>query len=867
MANRQLNVFDQISRLNYRFKRAVRGVAKGSPPPVFSTESNQSIPTIAEIKAFSERHSLSSLLPYESYDSESGLYFNTDSVGFMLYAFPAVGINKSQLKILNEMMSCAHEIDTQIQVTLISSPDVSTQTTAWAKARGGASNSKNHGVFETLAAKRTDYLATGKWKSLFKDQSWSPRDYHLVISYSVTLHKAMMEDGVDEQLLTSLSDSNKQIAGALRSAGIASMPLEPELFINLLSGVLNPSEAPAPNILYNENDLLNHQILDADTAFLAGSHGSTIRHSDESYSLLPFHVRQWPRQWAGFNNGELLGSFTNNITRIGFPFIATLAVDFGDPMNFKSKVKKHSLRATQMASSPISKYVPEWQDRKKDWDFVAKEVADGSKLADLFYQIVLFAPQGEEQRAEQNLKSVYSSLGWELSKSAYMPIHSLLAALPMGITGDTKKALKTFGHYSTHLTSTAVNCAPWIGEWKGTTTPSILLHGRRGQVVTFDPYDNKKGNYNIAIAAKSGAGKSFFSQEIISNTLSSGGRAVVIDSGHSYRELAGLLGGTYIEFNQNNIVGLNPFSNIDESDPKHFEEQLPLLKMMLCQMSGNEDKITNVHKALIERAIVKAWSVHKRQTTITKVSEAIGELNLRDTQQTLGEELQLTLHSYTKEGMYGPYWEGESNISLDNDLIVLELSGLGKTPDLQNVVLLYLIMRITQRMYHELNRAQHDICIIDEAWKLLRDGMTGDFIEEGYRVVRKYNGSFITITQAITDYFKTKSAEAAFNNSDYKIYLQQSPEVLALADERGFIDNKSGQLDVLSTIETIHGQYSEMAIISPDGLAICRFVIDPYTEKLYSTQAGEVAQIQDLIAQGVPLADAVQRLVDESVGR
>ena len=52
MANRQLNVFDQISRLNYRFKRAVRGVAKGSPPPVFSTESNQSIPTIAEIKAF-----------------------------------------------------------------------------------------------------------------------------------------------------------------------------------------------------------------------------------------------------------------------------------------------------------------------------------------------------------------------------------------------------------------------------------------------------------------------------------------------------------------------------------------------------------------------------------------------------------------------------------------------------------------------------------------------------------------------------------------------------------------------------------------------------------------------------------------------
>ena len=867
MANSGLSVFDGINKLNYKFKRAIRNAAKGSPPPGVAMAEDKSIPTIAEIKAFSKRHSLSSLLPYESYDSERELYFNTDSVGFMLYAFPAVGLSNNQLTILNSILAGMHEVDTQIQITLISSPDVSAQTTAWANERNGAVNSKNHNVFKTLAKKRTDYLSTGKWKSLFKDQSWSPRDYHLIVSYSVTLHKGMLEESLDDQFLTSLSDSKARIAGALRGAGIASIDLQPEFFINLLSGVLNPSESTPPKLLYNENDLINDQILDADTAFLAGSHGSTIRHADASYSVLPFHVRQWPRQWAGFNNGELLGAINNNITRIGYPFIATLAVDFGDPVNFKSKVKKRSLRATQMATSPVSKYVPEWQDRKRDWDFVSKEIADGSKLADMFYQIVLFAPQGDEQRAEQNLKSVYISLGWELSKSAYMPVHSLLAALPMGITGDTKAALKTFGHYSTHLTSTAVNCAPWIGEWKGSTTAAMLLHGRRGQVITWDPYDNKKGNYNIAIAAKSGAGKSFFSQEIISNTLSSGGRAVVIDSGHSYREIAGLFDGSYIEFDAGNIIGLNPFSNIDDSDPKHFKEQLPLLKMMLCQMSGNEEKITNVHKALLERAIVKAWSVHKRLTTITKVSAAIGDLKLHDSQKAIGEALQLTLYSYTAEGMYGTYFEGDSNISLDNDFIVLELSGLRDTPDLQGVVLLYLIMRITQRMYHDLNRSQRDICIIDEAWKLLRDGMTGEFIEEGYRVVRKYNGSFITITQAITDYFRSKSAEAAFNNSDFKIYLNQKEDVLALAEERGYIDNKSGHIDVLKTIETIHGQYSEMAIVSPDGLSVCRFIIDPYTEKLYSTQAVEVAQIQDLIAQGVPLADAVQRLVAEGAGR
>jgi len=121
--------------------------------------------------------------------------------------------------------------------------------------------------------------------------------------------------------------------------------------------------------------------------------------------------------------------------------------------------------------------------------------------------------------------------------------------------------------------------------------------------------------------------------------------------------------------------------------------------------------------------------------------------------------------------------------------------------------------------------------------------------------------------QAIIDCQKTGSALAAFNNSDFKIYLQQSPEVLVLAEDAGLISNKSGQIDLLSTVETIHGQYSEMAVVSPDGLSICRFVIDPYTEKLYSTQATEVARIQHLMAQGMSLTHALQTLVDESVSR
>ena len=36
--------------------------------------------------------------------------------------------------------------------------------------------------------------------------------------------------------------------------------------------------------------------------------------------------------------------------------------------------------------------------------------------------------------------------------------------------------------------------------------PLLMLLGRRGQIMHIDPFDNKKGNFNVAVAAGSGNG-------------------------------------------------------------------------------------------------------------------------------------------------------------------------------------------------------------------------------------------------------------------------------------------------------------------------------------------------------------------------
>jgi len=98
-------------------------------------------------------------------------------------------------------------------------------------------------------------------------------------------------------------------------------------------------------------------------------------------------------------------------------------------------------------------------------------------------------------------------------------------------------------------------------------------------------------------------------------------------------------------------------------------------------------------------------------------------------------------------------------------------------------------------------------------------------------------------------------------NSSYTIYLMQKPEELAEAEANGYIDNSDGKIDIIRNLETVHGQYSQIGISTPDGLVVEEFMVDKVTEKIYSTQAAEVEYLMEARKRGVPLLDAINDLI------
>ena len=211
---------------------------------------------------------------------------------------------------------------------------------------------------------------------------------------------------------------------------------------------------------------------------------------------------------------------------------------------------------------------------------------------------------------------------------------------------------------------------------------------------------------------------------------------------------------------------------------------MELLQPLLAQMVSPREPLDGFRYSTLGAAIKKIWKAKGRRMTVSDVHSllATGRLDEEaDTGSILVQEgdrrlkdLAAMLLPYTREGAYGKYFESEATIDFESDFIVLELEELKAKKDLQTVVLLIMMYRITREMYF--SRDRRKVVIIDEAWDLLSGGATAEFIEAGYRRARKYKGAFMSATQGVDDYYRNPAAKAALDNSDWMFLLRQKPE-------------------------------------------------------------------------------------------
>ncbi len=821
---------------------------------------------------------LHELLPWRAWDPASELYVNARSCGFVLELPPFAGIDAETLGALSGTLADAAPEHCTIQVIHWASPRFGAPLAAWAAARDGG------GARATMARRRRALFAPAGWRPLHDGgPPFTLSDYRVFVTACLaggTGHSA----GPGPASETALGAFRRALEGTLASAGAAALRLEPDALLALaaeLAAPRIPGERGAeyedgamerPRRRWSPRDPIHLQCAAPGRALSVSPAGLVFHDPDGTdVAVRALSALAFPEVWPGWRGNALIGDFHRDFLQPGCPVLTALTVRTGDAATGEKAFLK-SARATQQAGTGIARYLPGLPEKARDWRIVTERLKDGERLVRACYTSCVYAPLDAIDEAEQAVRAIYHGQGWRVAAERYVQLPSWLACLPMAAAGGLDADLERFGRMKTLLTSSAVNLAPVHGEWRGhgglhgglhgsaaqaDTPPALFLVGRRGQPACWSPFANEAGNYNVAVTGKSGSGKSVLMQELVTGIVGAGGEAVVIDDGRSFQHAAEALGGEFIAFGKD-PARLNPFAMIDAATAAHDgdyrEECLAMLAGVVRRMCRRRGTMDDIEAALIDEAIAAAWDEAGNGADLGTVQ---GRLADRDDRRA--KDMATALGPWRPGGAMGRLFEGSQTPSLDNPLTVFELAELKGRGDVQGVVLMLVVFLATQRMYHG-PRTRAKAIVIDEAWDLLSGEDSRAFLEGAARRARKYRGALITGTQSVNDYYANPAARAAWENSDWVIFLAQKDESVELLKQEKRIHCDPGMERALKSLATADGRWAELVLHGPDGWRVARLVLDDWSVALFSSRGPAFAAVETLKAEGLTTVEAIDRI-------
>lgn len=797
---------------------------------------------IKNLAAMVDRYPLSDFLPYVAYDDDLDIYLLADGgIGVIYECTSLTGANEEIVRVLRSLYeSSAFPNYTNINILLYASPNIDPFLQRWQESRTG--------IYQDIASMRTKFYRERNNDSLFPDTSFRGRNFRLIISVKTA---GGTKPNETRRNLKILKEELSSIESMLKSAFMHPRAMEPQALIQLLYELFNPDHDPSDVPLYSNQEEIRKQIIMSDNLIRVEKDRLFI----DNHMVQSLTAKTYPDEPYLWDMANLIGDMFQDDRRVFSPFVISLSTTILAESDRKALEMKAS-RVRYQALGPLAKILPGMVTRSENFSIATRGLEKGGSLVKTRLHVWVYGKDEREcGNAAKLMQALYKSKGFALQKDIYIPLLLILTSLPLGYIEEVEPKLF---RSKTMMSWNSVNVSPIQTDWKGTGTPEIQLFGRRGQLMYMDIFDGIEvagGNANAIVAGVSGSGKSFFVNEIIMSYLGTGGTVRIIDVGRSYLNINQVLDGEFMEFTPESDICLNPFTNVDSID-----DDMDILKPLIAQMASPDATLDNLRIQFIGKAVKEAYAKKKNRSTITTVAE---ELNTID--DSRAKDIATMLYPYTKDGEYARYFEGDNNINFKNPFVVLELEELKTKKDLQGVVLLLLMFKIQKEMYMSYlnDRKKKKLILIDEAWALIGEGSAGRFIEEGYRRFRKYGGAAIAISQGLKDFYKNESTKAMLTSSDWQFILRQKPETLEELYREKKLDVSKAELNMMKTVFTVKGRYSEVTIRGPLGSGIGRLIVDPFSMLLYSTNAGERAKIDAKKEQGMSVFQAINSIIQE----
>ena len=301
---------------------------------------------------------------------------------------------------------------------------------------------------------------------------------------------------------------------------------------------------------------------------------------------------------------------------------------------------------------------------------------------------------------------------------------------------------------------------------------SGILYGinkSNNSLVIIDRYS--LNNANSIIFAQSGSGKSYTAKVEILRHLMQGTKVIIIDPEREYKQLAASVGGTYIKLSATSKEKINPFQftqhtvTAENNLSEHIQDLTELISLMVGSLTSEE-------RAVVDRALLLTYKEAKLTPRKNAKKQKEGEYPLlKDFYKNLKamkhKDLCDRLERFVK-GSLSTVFDSQTNISLDNRLIVFDIK------DLNESIRSIMMMVVANFVNNEVKQnPQKRMLVIDEGWILLQEPESARFISGLVRRARKYYLGVTIISQQANDFLNQDYGKAIASQSSLRILMRQ----------------------------------------------------------------------------------------------
>ena len=384
--------------------------------------------------------------------------------------------------------------------------------------------------------------------------------------------------------------------------------------------------------------------------------------------------------------------------------------------------------------------------------------------------ITVYAENVEELREiETQLRSIFESRLVYIKPALYQQKAAFQSCLPIG---------KDFLQIHTPMNTEPLSAVFPFVSFDLSSSEGILygVNQHNNSLILFDRFSLE--NANEVIFAKSGSGKSYAVKLEILRYLMMGVDVIVVDPENEYRPLTESVGGSFFDISLGSKDHINPFDLPEPGSSEKAEDVLRsnvinlvgLMRIMLGGLTPAEDSIMD--RALIETYAAKDITVDSDPATWKEKTPLMEDLEAVLFTMEGAESLVQRLQKFTK-GTYANFFNQQSTISLDNHFISF---GIREMEDSLRPMGLYIIMRYVWNIIR--SKLKKRIFVIDEAWWLMQTEDGASFLFGLAKRARKYFLGVTTITQDVSDFFKSDYGRPIISNSSIQLLMKQSPATI-----------------------------------------------------------------------------------------